>query len=77
MIKLVLEVTPGGTRILWRSWPRSVWMLQLGTGQGEGGGPTKWENGGSETVCSPPQDRVNPFKEWPPPSIWLKLQATV
>ena len=31
---------------------------------GEGGGATKWENYGSITVCVPP------------PSIWLKLQAT-
>ena len=47
-----------------------------------GGGATKWENCGSETVCAPFPSKQGktfcapPFKEWklfapPPPSIWL------
>ena len=55
-----------------------------GGGGSGGGGATKWENRRSETFCTPPQDgktfRGPLLKSGnllrPPPSIWLKLQAT-
>ena len=49
------------------------WLLIT---DGRDGGATKWENRGSETFCVPPFKVTKLFAPPPPPSIWLKLQAT-
>ena len=73
--------------------PGMWWVVHLGTGyQLRGGGAAKWGNHGSETVCTPPPPRSRQGKSLcapppppllkgghfdPPPSVWLKLQASV